>query len=80
MKQVKYLLGGKKEFSTCGQTHEWAQRESHTSWQFESLICGISSRFPPASHLDLPGSKSVFGISQDLPTCVHASLSQDGFY
>ena len=61
--------------------HMSGLREKVTpSWQFESLICGISSRFPPASHLDLPGSKSVFGISQDLPTCVHASLSQDGFY
>ena len=50
------------------------------SWQFESLLRGISSRFPLANHRDLPGSKSVFGISQDLPMCARASLSQDGFY
>ena len=33
-----------------------------------------------ANHFDLPGSESIFGISQDLPMCVHTSLSQDGFY
>ena len=50
------------------------------SWQFELLLWGISSGFPLANHFDLPGSKSVFGISQDFPMCVRASLSQDGFY
>ena len=49
-------------------------------WQFESLLCSISSMFPLANHFDLPGSKCVFGISQDFPMCAHASLSQDGFY
>ena len=29
---------------------------------------------------NLPGSQSIFGISQNPPRCVHASLSQDGFY
>ena len=51
-----------------------------TSWQFELLLWGISSRFPLVSHADLPGSQSMFGISQDLPTCIHAPLGQDGFY
>ena len=30
--------------------------------------------------IDLPGSKSVFGISRDFPRCACTSLSQDGFY
>ena len=35
---------------------------------------------PLASHFDLPGSESVFCISQDSPTCAHTTLGQDGFY
>ena len=50
------------------------------SWQFKSLIWDISSRFPLANHFDLPGSESVFGVSQGPPMCACASLSQDGFY
>ena len=38
------------------------------------------SGFPLASHLDLPSSQSIFAVSQDLPLCLHISLSQDGFY
>ena len=48
-------------------------------WQFESLIWGISSGFPLASHLALLGSESVFGLLQGPPLYAHASLSQDGF-
>ena len=48
--------------------------------QFESLLWGISSRFPLTNHFDLPDSKSVFGVSQDRPTCAGTSLCQDGFY
>ena len=40
---------------------------------------GISSKFPLTNHLALPGSESVFGISQGPPMCACASLSQDGF-
>ena len=35
--------------------------------------------FPLASHFDLPGSESVFGLPQGPLIGVHASLSQDGF-
>ena len=35
---------------------------------------------PFANHFYLPGSQSVFGISQDPPMCVHASLSQDNIW
>ena len=48
-------------------------------WQFEFLLWGISYGFP-LDDLDLPGSQSIFGISQDPPMWVHTSLSQDGFY
>ena len=47
-------------------------------WQFESLLWGISSGFPLTNHLALSGSESAFGISQGLPMCASASLSQDG--
>ena len=30
--------------------------------------------------VDLSGSEFIFGVSQDPPICVHASLSQGGFY
>ena len=50
------------------------------SWQFESLLWGISSGFLLTNRFDLPGSKSIFGVAQDFPVCVGASLSQDGFH
>ena len=50
------------------------------SWQSALLLWGISSGFPLADHSDLPGSQSVFGVSQDPPMCGHPSLSQGGFY
>ena len=62
-------------------THTGGLRERIApSWQFESLLWGISSGFPLANHFDLPGSKSVFSIAQDFPMWARASLSQDGFY
>ena len=54
-------------------------RESHwvaTSWWFESLLWGISSRFPLADHFDFPGSLSIFGTSQDLPMCAKHLLAK----
>ena len=53
--------------------------ERVTPFWFESLLWGISSGFPLTSHLALPGSESVFGVSQGPPLCVCTSLSQDGF-
>ena len=49
------------------------------SWWFKSFVWDISSGFLLASHSDLPGSESVFGISQCPPVCAHASLNRDGF-
>ena len=48
--------------------------------QFRSLTWSVSFGFPLARHSDLPGSQSIFGVSQDPSLCAHASLSQDGFY
>ena len=39
------------------------------SWQFELLLWAISSGFPLANRFDLPGSESMFDISQDPPMC-----------
>ena len=49
-------------------------------WQLESLLWGISSGFPLVNHFDLPGSLSIFSISQNPPMCAHASFSQGGSY
>ena len=69
---------GKKN-SICGQTHRQTQRVAPL-WQFKSLIWGISSGFPLASHFDLPGSAYIFVISQSLSMHAHTFLSQDGFH
>ena len=37
-------------------------------------IQGIYSGFPLASHLALPGSESIFGLSPDPPVCVCVHL------
>ena len=46
---------------------------------FNHVYGGISSGFPLASHLALPDSESIFGLSQSPPICAHVSLSQNGF-
>ena len=57
----------------------WTQRLT-PSWQFKSLIWGISSGFPLANHFDLPGSESVFGIPQDPPNvCAKMDSTQEGY-
>ena len=77
MKQVKCLLG-EKSIHVDRHTGGLRERVTH-SWQFESLLWGISSRFPLTNHVALPGSESIFGISQGPPLCACVSLSQDGF-
>ena len=77
VKQVKCVLGGKR---ACVDKHTGRLRERVTpSRWFESRMWGISPGFPLDSHLALPGSESIFGLSRDPPTCACASLSQDGF-
>ena len=56
------------------------REESHALVQFALLLSGVSSGFPLANHFDFPGFQSTFDVSQDPPMCLHASLSQDGFY
>ena len=77
MKQVKYLLGGKKKRVHVDRNKDGLQERVTPFQSFKSLIWGISSRFPLSNHLDLAGSDLVFGVSQDPPMCEHTSLSQD---
>ena len=62
----------------CRYIHGLAKRAT-PSWWFESLLWAISSTFPLASPLVLPGSESAFALSLGLTMCALASLSQDGF-
>lgn len=45
------------------------QQQIHSRGGLEALIWDISSGFPLASRLALPGSESVFVLSQGLPMC-----------
>ena len=56
----------------CGHTLEDSETVT-PSWYFESLLWGISSKFPLANHFALPVSEFVFGLSQDSPICMHIS-------
>ena len=58
------------------------ERESlgHALVEVWSTSIGHLFRVSLINHFDLTGLQSVFGISQDPPTCVHASLSQSGYY
>ena len=77
----KVFIRRKKKSTVRVDRHTGGLRERVAPlWQFESLIWGTSSGFPLANHFDLPGSTSIFGISQDRPMCARISLSQDGFY
>ena len=60
-------------------THRQPQRELNPHGGLNYFYGGISSEFPLTNHLALPGSESVFGISQGPPMCPCASLSQAGF-
>ena len=50
------------------------------SWPFELRSWGLPPNFSLPNRSDLPGSWSIFGISQGPAMYVHTSLSQDGFY
>ena len=80
--KTKYLLGRKRvrvDRHTC-RLRRIESRWIVLSWQFELLLWGISSGFPLTNHFGLPGSPSLFAVSQDPPRCAHTSLSQNGFY
>lgn len=46
-------------------------RAMHFGSNFNVSCRGCSSGLPPASHLAFSGPESVFGLTQDLPVCVH---------
>ena len=78
-KQVKYLLGREKKYSTCRQTHGQTQNcLVMPMWQFELLVWGISSGFPLANHFNLPVSPYLvyFRILLCVCACAHVFLSQ----
>ena len=60
-------------------THRQPQRELNPHGGLNYFYGGLSSEFPLMNHLALPGSESVFGISQDPPMSAFTSLSKDGF-
>ena len=43
------------------------------------VVCITSSGFPLTNHFGLPGSETIFGISQEPPVCACTSLSLAGF-
>ena len=74
---VRCLLGGK---SLLVDRHPGGLRErAAPSRRLESLLWGISSGLPLASHLAWPGSEPGFGPSQRPPVRAWASRSQEGF-
>ena len=72
----KAFIGRKK-----GVQYMWidiqvdSERDKVALMAFEFLSWGISSSFPLANHFDLPGSRPIFGSSQDPTMCAHASVS-----
>ena len=68
--ETRKVFIGRKRSIVCVDRHTGALRERvpiAPSWQLKSLTGGISSAFPLANHFDLPGSQSIFGVSQDPP-------------
>ena len=47
------------------------------SLQFELLLWNTSSEFPLVNHFDLPGSLSIFGISQDPHMCTFQPIRDE---
>ena len=77
MKKVKCLLGGK--LTVCVDRHTGGLKENRTLVVVWITLMGRFFQVSLANHLALPGSKSVFGVSQDPPIYASASLSRDGF-
>ena len=71
----------RRKKGTYEQTHMGGLRESRVvcSQQFTSLVWGISSGFPLANYLALPGSESVTGLSQGPPMCALHLLAKMEF-
>lgn len=52
-------------------------RKSHCLGNLNHLYGAFLLRFPLADHFNLPGSESIFGISQDPPVCAGISTKMD---
>ena len=78
-KQGKCLLGEEKSTVRVDRHTRGLRERVAPSWWLESLLWGISSGFPLASHLALPASVSVFVYLGVLP-CACTCLSQGGFH
>ena len=70
VKQVKYVLGGKEEYSMCGQTQGQAQRKSGT-------LMGVCITYMGHFFLVPFGQSLWFAWFW---VCVYTSLSQDGLW
>lgn len=68
MKQLVFIRR-EKESSTCGYTHGGLRERVTPPWELQSLMRHFF-RVSFGRHIALPGSESVFGISQRLPVCV----------
>ena len=81
-KESIYQEGKKKVWYMWMDTQADSEGESLSCTLMAIWITfmGVSSKFPLASHFDLPSSRSIFGVPQDPSMCAHASLSQDGSY
>ena len=83
VKQVKYLLGGKKSVvhvdKHMGRLRERERERERVepSKQFKSLLWGISSEFPLANHFDLSVPEPIFGLSQEPLVCAHLLAKMD---
>ena len=60
-------------------TQVGSEKELNLWGSLNHLYGDSSSGFPLANHLALPGSESIFGLTQGPPLCACAFLSQDGF-
>ena len=59
-----------RESSPLGGLNHLKKKKWKSLIRCESLLWGISSRFPLASHFDSPHSKSASGIYPGPPMCV----------
>lgn len=50
-----------------------------TSWRLKSLTRAFLLQVSFGQSFRLPGSRSIFGVSQD-PPCAHTCHSQEGLY
>ena len=68
------VKGGKGTVHADRRTADSGESLSHTSWQFKSLLWGISSGLPLANHFDVPGiTAHMWYILGSSHVCAHIS-------